>query len=234
MARPTLVVGARKGATQGMLAVVVADGELAPEDAELARRADLVIAADGGARWLDAQGVRPDVLVGDLDSLEAASVTRLQAAGTRVSRHPVDKDASDTELAVEAAIAAGADRVVVLGALGGGRLDHELANVALLVDRVIAGVDLRLQRGATRVRAVRADRSIEIEAEVGAIVTLLPIGGDAVGVSTTGLQYPLRDEILVMGRSRGLSNVVSGAPASVTLRAGSLLVIEIDSTKEGE
>ena len=184
-----------------MLAVVVADGELAPEDAELARRADLVIAADGGAR---------------------------------VSRHPVDKDASDTELAVEAAIAAGADRVVVLGALGGGRLDHELANVALLVDRASAGVDLRLQRGATRVRVVRADRSIEIEAEVGAIVTLLPIGGDAVGVSTTGLHYPLRDETLVMGRSRGLSNVVSGAPASVTLRAGSLLVIEIDSTKEGE
>ena len=217
-----------------MLAVVVADGELAPEDAELARRADLVIAADGGARWLDAQGVRPDVLVGDLDSLEAASVTRLQAAGTRVSRHPVDKDASDTELAVEAAIAAGADRVVLLGALGGGRLDHELANVALLVDRASAGVDLRLQRGATRVRVVRADRSIEIEAEVGAIVTLLPIGGDAVGVSTTGLHYPLRDETLVMGRSRGLSNVVSGAPASVSLRAGSLLVIEIDSTKEGE
>src|SRR5437773_1464488 len=117
---------------------------------------------------------------------------------------------------------------VVVGAFGGGRLDHELANVMLLVDHAVASVDLRLQRGTTRMRGLVADRRLEIEVGIGSIVTLLPVAGDAAGVSTAGLRYPLHEETLAMGRSRGLSNVVDGASASVSLRTGSLLVTEID------
>jgi thiamine pyrophosphokinase len=217
-----------------MLAVVVADGEPAPDDALLARGADLVVAADGGARWLAAHGIQPQLVVGDLDSLDESEVERLQASGTRVDRHPRAKDASDTELALEAALAAGADRITLVGGLVGGRLDHQLANLMLLVDPALARVDLRVVRGATLVRGITGANSLAIEAGLGEVVTLLPIGGDATGVSTAGLRYALDDESLVMGRSRGLSNEVVETPASVSLRAGSLLVIEIGSSMEGE
>jgi thiamine pyrophosphokinase len=216
-----------------VLAVVVADGEPAPEDAEVAREADLLVAADGGARWLESVGVRPHLVVGDLDSLDDRQVERLTASGTRVSRHRAEKDASDTELAVAEAIAAGADRIVLLGAFGGSRLDHELANVMLLVDPAFAGLDLGLRRGATLVRSIRGPGSLAIEAGAGETVTLLPAGGDAVGVTTRGFTYALDEETLVMGRSRGLSNVVIEPPASVSIRAGSMLVIEIGNRMEG-
>ena len=216
-----------------MLAVVVADGDPAPEDADVAKRADLLIAADGGARWLEGQGLRPHLVVGDLDSLDEPAVERLRGSGTRVTRHPAEKDASDTELALEAAVASGADRIVVLGAFGGSRIDHELANVLLLADPAFAGVDVRLQRGRTHLRAVEGPASLTIEVAAGGTVTLLPIRADALGVTTRGLSYGLSDGTLVMGRSRGLSNVVEEEPASVSLRAGSLLVIEIANRKEG-
>jgi len=217
-----------------MLAVVVADGEPAPEDAQLVRDADLVIAADGGANWLESLGVRPHVLVGDLDSLDLATVARLGLLGTHVEQHPPDKDASDTELALEAALRAGADRVLILGAFGGSRLDHELANALLLVDPAFAAGDVRLHRGATQVRAIEGPGNLTIEVGAGGSVTLLPIRADAVGVTTEGLRYGLEDGTLAIGRSRGLSNVVVEEPASVSLRAGTLLVIEIGTTKEGE
>jgi len=217
-----------------MLAVVVADGDPAPEDAELVRRADLLVAADGGARWIQSLGVVPHLVVGDLDSLDQATIAGLSGAGARVERYPSDKDASDTELAVEAALKAGAEQVVVLGALGGSRVDHELANVLLLADPALSGTGMRLQRDGTLARAVNGPGTLELEVGVGATVTLLPIGGGAVGVTTRGLRYPLEDEPLAVGRSRGLSNVVTEENASVSLRAGTLLVIEIDNAKEGE
>ena len=216
-----------------MLAVVVADGDPAPEDLKLVRDADLLVAADGGAIWLESLGLMPHMVVGDLDSLDEATIARLSLEGARFERHPPDKDASDTELAVEAAVGAGADRVVVLGAFGGSRLDHELANVLLLADPAMRA-DVRLQRGSTLVRAVNGPGSLALEAGVGATVTLLPIGPGAVGVTTRGLRYALENEPLTVGRSRGLSNVVTDEPAAVSLTAGTLLVIEIGTMEEGE
>ncbi len=211
-----------------MRATVVAGGSIDPADANLLADAGLVVAADGGATWLASLGRAPDRLVGDLDSVAPSLVAELEGAGVPVERHPPGKDASDLELALDAAVAAGARDVTIMGALGGARIDHELAAVLLLADPAweARGVALRIVRGDVTVRALRGPGSAAISAPAGSGVTLLPVGGDAAGVTTAGLRYPLTDEPLALGRARGLSNVVEGPGATVALTSGTLLIIE--------
>lgn len=211
-----------------MRAIVVAGGSTDPTDADLLTDADLVIAADGGATWLASLRRAPDRLVGDLDSVSPTLVEELEATGVAVERHPAEKEASDLELALEAAVLAGASAITILGALGGERVDHELANVLLLADPAwkVRGVEPRIVRGRVVVRALHGPDELVLGAAVGDGVTLLPVAGDAVGITTAGLRYPLSDESLPLGRARGLSNVIEAPGASVTLATGSLLIIE--------
>jgi thiamine pyrophosphokinase len=214
-----------------MRTVVVASGGLVPGDERWLDDADLVVAADGGAASLEPLGRRPDLLVGDLDSIDPALAARLAAEGVTVERHPADKDASDTELAIERAREHGATEVVLLGAVGGTRLDHELANLLLLVDPALAGCSVRIVRGSTTVRAMHGGERLSLDGQRGDVVSLLPIGGAASGVTTEGLRWELSGASLGMGRSRGLSNEVVALPASVRLEHGTLLVVE--TTREG-
>jgi thiamine pyrophosphokinase len=210
----------------GVKAIVVAGGDAAPEDAAQLAGAELLIAADSGAEWLASHGATPDLVIGDMDSVDPELLSQLSSRGVAVERHPAAKDESDVELALARAVADGADEVVILGGLGGKRLDHELANLLLLVDRRWAGIELRMARGPTTVQALHGGQHRELDGVPGDLVTLLPVGGDAAGVTTMGLRYPLRSETLHVGRSRGLSNEVEQAPASVSLDGGTLLVIE--------
>jgi len=214
-----------------MRVAVVASGAMAEGDARWLDAADLVIAADGGSASLEALGRTPHRLIGDLDSADTAHVTRLDAAGVAIERHPADKEATDTELALRAAIEAGATEIVLLGALGGRRLDHELANLLLLADPRLDAVDARIVRGRTTARVIGDGASLPLEGKPGGIVSLLPIGGDADGVTTEGLRWPLSRATLGFGASRGISNEITTPPASVSLERGRLVVIE--TTLEG-
>ncbi len=208
-----------------MKAVVVAHGDALPSDRAYAAGADLLIAADGGALLCRHWDLLPQLVVGDLDSLGEARAEELGRAGARVIAYPADKDESDTELAVQAALDAGADEIVLVAALGGERLDHELANVLLVADPRLGG-RIRAVRGETTVRAIHAGEPRTLAGGPGDIVTLLPIG-DASGVVTEGLRYPLRGDTLRAGAARGLSNVVERAGATVALAQGVLIVFEI-------
>jgi thiamine pyrophosphokinase len=209
-----------------MRAVVVAHGDVLPSDRGMIGAKDYVVAADGGALALERWKVLPHLVVGDMDSLGDAGVERLARQGIPVAKFSAAKDESDLELAIAQAMAAGATEIVLLGALGGERLDHEAANLLLLADPGYNGVRLEARRGALLIRAVRGEGSLSLTGPVGALVTLIPVNGDAEGVTTKGLRYPLRDETLRFGRARGLSNEVASLPANVTVRKGSLLVFE--------
>jgi thiamine pyrophosphokinase len=213
-------------------AVIVADGEHAPADQRQLTDADLIIAADGGADWLDAVGVAPHRLVGDLDSADPALVDRLESAGVPLERHPADKDASDLELSLQAAARAGADQIVVLGALGGA-LDHLLANVLLLGSDAARNRELRLVHGSTSARLLAGPARAELHGPLGSRVSLLVVGPAADGVTTHGLRWPMVDDRLEAGSSRGLANVVVAVPAKVSLAAGRLLVIEMADGEGG-
>ena len=204
---------------------VVASGDLADGDEPWLDDAT-VIAADGGAVSLDRLGRAPDRLVGDLDSIPEELLARLVGADVVIERHPADKEASDTELAIEAALVAGATQIVLLGATGGARLDHELANVLLLADPALAGRDVRIVHGPTTLRVLHDGGRLTLDGVAGDLVTLLPVGGDATGVGIDGVRWPLAGATLNVGRSRGLSNEVTTPPASVSLERGTLLVVE--------
>ncbi|MGH2377542.1 MAG: thiamine diphosphokinase [Candidatus Limnocylindria bacterium] len=208
-----------------MRAVVVSHGEVDPGDVAHVRGADLVIAADGGTVHLERWGIAPQLVVGDLDSLPPGARERIAAAGGSVEPHPRQKDRTDTEIALDRAIGAGADEVVVVGALGGPRIDHAMANTLLLARDAVA-IPVRLVRGPMTMRLLRGGERLELAGETGEVVTLLPVGGDADGVVTGGLRYQLRNEALAMGSSRGVSNEIERPPAWVSCGSGALLVIE--------
>ena len=207
-----------------MQAVVVANGELDSREPVLREVAPgaLIVCADGGTTNALALGLVPHVIIGDMDSLDEALLRELEAGGTQLVVHPSHKDESDTELALRYCVEHGASELLLLGALGG-RLDHLLANLLLLADPTWQGIPLRIIDGDTRIELCTA--RCEIAGAAGDIVSLLPWGGDALGVHTEGLEYPLVDEPLYFGPARGLSNVMRGARAAVTVRAGRLLVI---------
>ena len=150
--------------------------------------------------------------------------SRLEADGVAIERHPPAKDSSDTELALAYARGQGATEVDVIGAFGGPRLDHELANLLLLSGPNADGV--ALVRAGSRTTALRGGDERDLTGDRGSLVSLFPVGGDAVGVTTIGLEFGLRDETLHAGSSRGLSNVIAAKPATVSLRQGTLLVFE--------
>ena len=225
-----LATHGQEAASRNVTIVIVAAGSLDPQDERWLDDAEVVVAADGGAVTLDRVGRRPDRLIGDLDSTPPSLVSAMEEAGTAVDRHPVDKEASDLELALTWASevlrgSAGSD-IVVLGATGGPRLDHQIANLLLLAHPALAGLPLRLVHGPSTARVVGNGGRLVIGGVVGDLVSLLPIGGHAVGVSTEGLRWPLVDATLAMGESRGLSNKVVVESAWVSLRRGRLLVVE--------
>jgi thiamine pyrophosphokinase len=219
--------------------VVVADGDVPPRAAldaawpGWAEGVEAVVAADGGLLRAPLAGLRPTLLVGDLDSLEPGEVAAAEASGLPIRRAPPDKDESDTELALLAAGGLGASKATVLGAFGGPRLDHALANLWLLAHPGLSALELVLLDADARVSLVAAPGpggapvTRSLPGPIGATLSLLPFGGQATGVTTAGLRYPLRDEPLPAGPARGLSNVRERADAAVTLRAGRLLVVEI-------
>ena len=225
-----------------MVALILADGDAPTRDRldtawpDWADGIDLVIAADGGARHADDLGVVIDLWVGDGDSLGEAGLTALAATGVPIELSRPDKDETDTELAVRAALARGADRLVIVGALGGPRVDHALANVGLLALAELAGrpaVILEARSRISLLRATGAPAGVVRAALVGApgdTVSLLPQGGDVEGVTTDGLAFPLSDEPLAVGSTRGVSNVIGRRGATVAVRRGLLLVIESPAT----
>jgi thiamine pyrophosphokinase len=236
-------VAEETGAVSGTLervrhVLVVGDGDV-PTRADLdaawpgwANGVSLVVAADGGFRRAMALGLRPDLVVGDGDSLGAGELDRLAAAGMAVERSPTAKDESDAELAVLAALRRGATAITFLGALGGERLDHALANVGLLALPQLAGASAMLLDASVRVRLLCAPgpagepARLDLAGEPGDVVSLIPQGPGVRGVTTAGLRYPLRDEPLPEGPARGLSNVRIAPEASVVIRSGHLLVVE--------
>ena len=209
-------------------AVIFANGLLGNLEAarQSVRPGDLLIAANGGARHCVSLGLTPDHVVGDFDSLAGSELDELRQKGVSVHQHPARKDYTDLELALRLARDLGADEMLVLGGLGA-RWDQTLANLLLPAAEALAGVHIRLLDGSQEVFLLRGGESAAITGSPGDTVSLIPLGGDALGVTTAGLEYPLNGESLAFGATRGVSNLLLGETAKVHLQGGLLLCVVI-------
>jgi thiamine pyrophosphokinase len=186
----------------------------------------IVIAADGGAELAAGFGFAIDVLVGDLDSISVE-----MAAGVEVvERHAVEKDATDLELALAAALRYRPERILVVGGAGG-RLDHLFGGLLVLASDALAGVQVDAQLGAAAVHVIRGERTLA--GVPGELISLFAVHGRAEGVVTEGLVYPLCGEPLEPGSTRGVSNVFAAEEARVRLERGVLLVVRPSGTATG-
>jgi thiamine pyrophosphokinase len=214
--------------------VIVAGGEAPPAEAARAVPPGArVVAADRGVDHAHALGLEVDLVVGDLDSASRTGLAEAEEAGARVERHPTAKDATDLELALDAALELEPEpgRIVVLAGVGS-RLDHLLSALLLLGSDRYAATEIDAIVGDARIQVVRGSR--DLEGEPGELVSLLPLHGPAEGVRTEGLAYPLAGETLVAGTSRGVSNRFTGEAARVDVERGILLAVRPGPETETE
>lgn len=187
-----------------------------------------VIAADSGLHLAERLGLRVELMVGDLDSARPEAVARALADGSRLERHHPDKDATDLELALEAARRTGGRPVIVVGGVAGDRIDHLLAAAGLLGSDRFADLEIQWWSDRSRVFVVRDQ--VEIDASVGDLVSIVPVTPQAT-VTCSGLRWPLSSDILEHGSTRGVSNEVVDPLASVRVASGTVFVVHTERSQ---
>ncbi len=183
---------------------------------------DLVICADAGLRHAQALGLRVDLLLGDFDSLDEGALADARADGVAIVQVPVEKDKTDSHLALEEALRRGATEILLVGG-SGSRLDHTLSNVLLLPE---CPVPVTMTDGKSIARALRDGQWLEVRRESGAYLSLVPLSPVVTGVCVSGVHWPLADAVLRWGESLGISNRVVEPVARVSIGEGRLLVVQ--------
>ena len=188
----------------------------------LLRPDDFVICADGGTRHALDLGVKPDLAIGDMDSVENEIFQKLRELGVEIDLFPRDKNETDLELAINKAVDLNPPEIVIIAALGG-RIDQTLANIALLANPQFANINIKLDDGLEEIYFGRDQ--VRVDGRSGDILSLIPWGGPVNGVWTENLKWKLDKETLYPDKTRGISNVMLSGVAHVRIDSGLLLII---------
>jgi len=204
--------------------IIFANGELPDKNKAHAilRDDDYIICADGGTHHASALDLRPDLVIGDMDSTDSDLLQKLQSDDVSFELFPQDKNETDLELAINKAVALKPKTIVIVAALGG-RTDQTLANIALLSNLRLSTFDLRLDDGVEEIFFCRDQ--VEVRGRSGDIVSLIPWQGAAFGVQTKNLKWPLNNETLFPEKTRGVSNEMTADVADIKILSGVLLIV---------
>lgn len=210
-------------------AVLFSNGEAVSPERLHIRKDDYLIAVDGGLKHLEKLRLSPDLIIGDLDSLDSHYLQNLERSSVEVLRFDPQKDDTDLALALRESIKRGYRHIVIAFGLGG-RVDHLLGSLGLLEVAKAESIDIHFDDGTTRVFLF--DDEIRLETKPQDLISLIPWRGDALVHETQNLAYPLRDEWLPFGTTRGVSNVALAEEIRVSLSKGELLIIHTRTNVE--
>lgn len=209
--------------------VVIGGGALTSRALDAVRPDAVIIAADSGLDHAVEAGLRPAVLVGDLDSISASGRMWAYAREVEIHEHPVDKDATDTEIAIARALEVpGIRQLLLVGGIdenGEQRLDHQLATILALGHPSLAGLgSVRAVLGDTELLVLHPGRRTVLDVEPGQTFSLLALHGPCTGVNVSGARWPLVDASFAGSEARGVSNEAAER-TEVHVAAGVLTVI---------
>lgn len=212
-----------------MRAIIVANGIFS---SQLPTEAgDLIIAANGGVRHCLDFGLKPSVAIGDFDSLSDNDIQELNKLGTKLVQYPARKDSTDLELAIKFAAEKGVDHIIILAALGS-RWDQTIANILLPI--MFPHIKLSLIDGTQEIHYIHNGQRLVINGQSGDTVSLIPLCGNASGITIDGFEYPMDEDRLFLGSTRGISNVLTGSSGSIFVKNGILLCSIIHKDKQPE
>lgn len=183
----------------------------------------LMICCDGGVRHFNNLSIRPDVIIGDMDSIDPVQLKYYSRQGVKIIHYPANKDFTDTELALDYALNLKPQKISIWCALGG-RIDHTLSNVYLVLKGQEKGIETYLIDEYCEIFLVH--KVISFIKETGKTVSLLAITPEVTGITTTGFLYPLEKGNLKIGESKGISNIINDNRATINVEKGKLLVIK--------
>jgi len=190
---------------------------------KLIRDTDLIIAVDGGASFLKKNNVVPDVLIGDFDSLSKDDLEYFRDKSI-IFEYPTKKEKIDFELALDYVQSREIKEVIVLGG-SGDRLDMVFTNIFLIASNKFNDINTRFINPSENVYLINNEFDQIIEGKKGDLVSLLPISKEVKGITIKGFEYPLENESLILGTSRGISNVFVISKPSIFVKDGILLAI---------
>ena len=208
-----------------MRAIIFANGLMAnwPDKLDIFPDIDMIIAADGGLRHCSRKGIVPHLVIGDMDSADPHELAVMEKKNVEVKRFPARKDETDLWLAVQAALDRKADEIIILGALGG-RWDMTFSNVLLLTSPELKQLETRILDGNQELFVLQGGQAARLLGDKGDLLSLMPLTAMVRGLTLTGFEYPLDNEILELGTTRGISNVFVEDACSIMLDQGKLLV----------
>lgn len=208
-----------------MRAIIFANGLMTdwPDKIDIAPDEDVIIAADGGLKHCTRRDIVPHLVVGDMDSADPGELAALEKKGIEVNRFPARKNETDLWLAVRAALDREVDEIIILGALGG-RWDMTFSNVLLLTSPELKQIETRILESNQELFVLQGGQNVRIFGNKGDMLSLMPLTAMVRGLTLTGFEYPLDNETLELGSTRGISNVFVEDTCNIELSRGKLLV----------
>jgi thiamine pyrophosphokinase len=185
---------------------------------------DIVICADGGSNYANSLGIKPTIIIGDMDSITPATLAEYERKGIDIRKFPKDKDASDLELALEAAVGFNPTEINCTCVLGN-REDHSLTNTFLLARFASRNNKVTLLGAMWQAQFITKSHSREFVGAPGDILSLVPMIATVNGVNVEGVKWPLTNASLPWGSSRTVSNEFVENRVSISLEDGMVLAL---------
>jgi thiamine pyrophosphokinase len=207
-------------------AIIVANGQVVPPPAlqDYISSSSIIIAADGGIRNCISLGIQPNIIIGDLDSIDEFKTREYRDAGVQIIQYPTHKDETDLELALQHAREIEVNLVIIIGGLGA-RWDMTIANMLLIAHPKYQEMNIRMLDGTQELFILRAGIRSTVQGHTGDTISLIPLAGDVNGIVTSGLEYALHNETLQFCTARGVSNIFTQDQAQIFIMQGLLLCI---------